>query len=92
LRPFAQEDGRSDVAQILVFDQPTEVQVNEAIELLECPAPLKLTRFRGHLILTEEGDVMSVRYAIPKPPYQAEFRQQMVQLVHAGRYTTATRA
>ena len=42
---------------------------------------MELARFRGHLILTEEG----VRYATPKPPYPAEFRQQMVELVHAGR-------
>jgi transposase len=42
---------------------------------------LKLTRFRGHLILTEKESDMPT----PKPPYPAELRQQMVELVHAGR-------
>ena len=43
---------------------------------------LKLTRFRGHLILIGRR---SPTWATPKPPYPAEFRRQMVELVQAGR-------
>jgi transposase len=42
---------------------------------------VELTRFRGHLILVEVG----VRYADPEAAVSAEFHQQMVELVQAGR-------
>ena len=42
---------------------------------------MELTRFRGHLILWMEG----VRYAQIKTAVSGGFRQQMVELFHAGR-------
>jgi transposase len=42
---------------------------------------LKLTLFHGHLTVMERG----VRDAKPKPPYPAEFRQQIIELARAGR-------
>jgi hypothetical protein len=42
---------------------------------------LELTRFRGHLILTEVG----VRNGQDPTPYPAEFRRQMIELVQAGK-------
>jgi len=45
-------------------------------------ADVKLTRFRGHLILGEREESTMPR---TRPPYAAEFRQQMIELVRAGR-------
>jgi hypothetical protein len=50
---------------------------------------LKLTLFRGDLILTRGGirDVQD-----PAPPYPAEFREQIVELARAGRTPAEARA
>jgi hypothetical protein len=42
---------------------------------------LELTLFRGHLYFNFEESIMPKTH----PPYPAEFRQQIIELVRAGR-------